>query len=120
MSSRCEALTRWLLVGLVAFGLALSGPAHHALCHDHGGGEGAHAHGHCCDEASETEGPVASGHDSEHACPLCFLSADLPPTPVVARGSIRASQVTREPVVISTPRTHRRLAESERGPPVVV
>ncbi|MDA1266558.1 MAG: hypothetical protein O2816_15875 [Planctomycetota bacterium] len=122
MSSRRGALAHWLLIGLVAIGLALSGPAHHAVCHGHGhgGGDAAHARDHCCDSTGESDGPVAAGQDSAHACPLCCLSADVPPTPVEAKGAVLGCAVSRAPVVTSTPRTHRRLAESERGPPVVV
>lgn len=118
MSSRREAFGRWLLVGLVALGLALSGRAHHAVCHAHGAD--GHAHACCPVEEAATGEDVAEVHEGEHTCPLCFLGLDLPPEPLVLIDTplgVARVEVAR---LVTTPRAAAPLTESERGPPQAV
>ncbi len=116
-----ERARRWLLMGLVALGLALTGAPHGALFH---GVEelGATRHVPGCCAAHADTGPVVE-HVHEHGhhdCTLCLFSGVSPQQPAERLGAPREARRAAPEAPQSCPRKSRRSPESERGPPGVV
>ena len=111
-------VARWLLCSLVALGLTLSGPAHHAWCH----GEHGDAHAPCCetsDSGSPDDTALEADH-AEHACALCLFGAAAPPRGEgVALGSLAGARAS-SPEARSIQRRALHSPECPRGPPAVV